>query len=234
MVRVVVWTDVDMSYPNDLIPELVRELEGYDQVVGARTSEEGTHKMFRVPAKAFIRKLASYLVQTPIPDLNSGMRAFRRDVALQYVSQLPPGFSCVTTITLTFLAHGYTVKYWPITYSTRAGTSKFHWASDTRRYLLQVIRMTLSFDPFRVFLPIGFLLLFLGTFKLVYDVSANDWKVAINTLLIFLASFQVFVVGMLADLIGRATRATHEVQPAAGYTRDVPPTFPAGHRSKAS
>lgn len=85
----VVWTDVDMSYPNDLIPELVRELEGYDQVVGARTSEEGTHKLFRVPAKAAIRKLASYLVQTPIPDLNSGMRAFRRDVALQYVSQLP-------------------------------------------------------------------------------------------------------------------------------------------------
>ena len=135
---VVVWTDVDMSYPNDLIPELVRELEGYDQVVGARISEEGTHKLFRVPAKLFIRKLASYLAQTDIPDLNSGMRAFRRDVALQYVSQLPAGFSCVTTITMTFLAHGYSVKYWPIEYSTRAGTSKFHWASDTRRYLLQV------------------------------------------------------------------------------------------------
>lgn len=226
--RIVVWTDVDMSYPNDLIPELVREMEGYDQVVGARTTEEGTHKAFRVPAKWFIRKLASYLVQTPIPDLNSGMRAFRRDVALQYVSQLPPGFSCVTTITMTFLAHGYTVKYWPITYSERAGKSKFHWWSDTRRYLLQVIRMTLSFDPFRVFLPIGFLLLVIGTGKLVYDVAENDFKVAINTLLIFLASFQVFVVGMLADLVGRATRATHEVQPAAGYVRDAAPTFPPG------
>jgi glycosyltransferase involved in cell wall biosynthesis len=226
--RIVVWTDVDMSYPNDLIPELVREMEGYDQVVGARTTEEGTHKAFRIPAKWFIRKLASYLVQTPIPDLNSGMRAFRRDVALQYVSQLPPGFSCVTTITMTFLAHGYTVKYWPITYSERAGKSKFHWLSDTRRYLLQVIRMTLSFDPFRVFLPIGFLLLALGSAKLAYDVIEHDFKVAINTLLIFLAAFQVFVVGMLADLVGRATRATHEVQPAAGYVRDVPPTFPPG------
>ncbi|MEO6988940.1 MAG: glycosyltransferase family 2 protein [Aquihabitans sp.] len=231
--RVVVWTDVDMSYPNDLIPELVRELDGYDQVVGARTTEEGTHKVFRVPAKAAIRKLASYLVQTPIPDLNSGMRAFRRDVAMQYVSQLPAGFSCVTTITMTFLAHGYTVKYWPITYSTRAGKSKFHWASDTRRYFLQVIRMTLSFDPFRVFLPLGFLLLFLGIGKLGYDIVEHDWKVAINTLLIFLAAFQVFVVGMLADLVGRATRATHEVQPAAGFTRDVSGTVPVGHRSRA-
>jgi glycosyltransferase involved in cell wall biosynthesis len=226
--RIVVWTDVDMSYPNDLIPELIREMEGYDQVVGARTTEEGTHKAFRVPAKWFIRKLASYLVQTPIPDLNSGMRAFRRDVALQYVSQLPTGFSCVTTITMTFLAHGYTVRYWPIAYAERAGTSKFHWWTDTRRYLLQVIRMTLSYDPFRVFLPVGFVLSAVGVVKLGYDVTQNDFKVAINTLLIFLAAFQVFVVGMLADLVGRATRAVHEVQPAAGHTRDAAPTFPPG------
>lgn len=219
--RVVVWTDVDMTYPNDLIPELVDELEGYDQVVGARTSEQGTHKLFRVPAKLFIRKLASYLVETPIPDLNSGMRAFRRDVALQYVSQLPPGFSCVTTITLTFLAHGYTVKYWPIDYFERAGESKFHWWTDTRRYLLQVIRMTLSFNPLRVFLPLGFLLLAVGGTKLVYDVTVNDFKVAINTLLILFASFQVFMIGMLADLVGRATRSVDEVQPAATFTRDL-------------
>ena len=232
--RVVVWTDVDMSYPNDLIPELVREMAGYDQVVGARTTEEGTHKAFRVPAKWFIRKLASYLVQTPIPDLNSGMRAFRRDVALQYVSQLPAGFSCVTTITMTFLAHGYTVKYWPITYSERAGKSKFHWWNDTRRYLLQVIRMTLSYDPFRVFLPLGFLLSAVGVAKLGYDVIQHDFKVAINTLLILLAAFQVFVVGMLADLVGRATRAVNEVQPAAGYERDASPTFPPGRRSTST
>lgn len=229
---VVVWTDVDMTYPNDLIPQLVAELDGYDQVVGARTSEQGTHKLFRVPAKLFIRKLASYLVQTPIPDLNSGMRAFRRDVALQYVSQLPPGFSCVTTITLTFLHHGYSVKYWPIDYFERAGESKFHWWNDTRRYLLQVIRMTLSFDPFRVFLPIGTVFALLGAVKLGYDLHDGDWKVAINTLLIFLLAFLLYLVGMLADLIGRATRAVHEVQPAAGYTRDAPPVVPPAHASR--
>ena len=40
--RVVVWTDVDMSYPNEEIPALVKELDsGWDQVVGARTSEIG-------------------------------------------------------------------------------------------------------------------------------------------------------------------------------------------------
>jgi len=50
--RVVVWTDADMTYPNDQIPALVKELDGYDQVVGARTSEQGTHRAARVPATA--------------------------------------------------------------------------------------------------------------------------------------------------------------------------------------
>src|SRR5437870_222467 len=92
--RVTVWTDVDMTYPNDTIPQLVKELDGYDQVVGARTTEEGTMKSLRVPAKWFIRRLASFLTGTKIPDLNSGFRAFRTDVARQYVRHLPPGFSC--------------------------------------------------------------------------------------------------------------------------------------------
>ena len=72
-----------MTYPNDEIPELVDELGGFDHVVGARRTEEGTVKLLRKPAKWFIRKLASYLTGVKIPDLNSGFRAFRRDVALQ-------------------------------------------------------------------------------------------------------------------------------------------------------
>ena len=64
--RVTVWTDVDMTYPNDTIPELVASLEGYDQVVGARTTEEGTMKGLRVPAKWLIRKLAEFLSKTEI------------------------------------------------------------------------------------------------------------------------------------------------------------------------
>ena len=212
--RVVVWTDADMTYPNERIPALVKELDGYDQVVGARTSEQGTHRAARVPAKWFIRKLASFLVEKQIPDLNSGFRAFRRDVGLQYVSQLPAGFSCVTTITMTFLANGYSVKYIPIEYAPRSGRSKFHWWSDTRRYLTQVIRLVLSYNPLRVFLPIGVVLTVLGIGKLVYDLVDKDFRVATNTLLILFAAFQVFAVGLLADLVVRVTKPDTEVEPA--------------------
>ena len=68
--------------PNERIPEFVQYLEEHphvDQVVGARTSEQGTYKFLRVPAKWTIRKIAEGLSGTKIPDLNSGLRAFRRD-----------------------------------------------------------------------------------------------------------------------------------------------------------
>jgi glycosyltransferase involved in cell wall biosynthesis len=212
--RVVVWTDVDMTYPNDEIPQLVKELDGFDHVVGARRTEEGTVRFLRVPAKWFIRKLASYLTETDIKDLNSGLRAFRRDVAMQYVHHLPKGFSCVTTLTMSFLSNGYSVKYVPIDYFPRAGKSKFHWWHDTKRYLLQVVRMTLSYNPLKVFLPIGGALLLLGLVKLGIDWRQRDFRLASNTLLIFLAALQSITVGLLADLIVRATRPSTQVPPA--------------------
>lgn len=211
--RVVIWTDVDMTYPNNLIPELVDAMEGYDHVVGWRQTEEGTHKLLRTPAKWIIRKLASYLSETDIKDLNSGLRAFRRDVAMQYVHELPKGFSCVTTLTMSFLGNGYSIGFFPITYSPRAGRSKFHWLRDTRRYILQVIRMTLSYNPLKVFLPIGLVLLTAGIIKLGFDWSERDFRLASNTLLIFFAALQVITVGLLADLVVRATKPPQSVPP---------------------
>ena len=143
-----------MTYPNDEMPELVDELDA-DTTRWSEPgrTEEGTVKFLRKPAKWFIRKLASYLTGVKIPDLNSGFRAFRRDVALQFLYLLPVGFSCVTTLTMAFLNNGYSVKYFAIDYFPQGGESKFHWWKDTRRYLLQVVRMVLSYQPLKVLMP---------------------------------------------------------------------------------
>ena len=211
---VVVWTDVDMTYPNDEIADLVSELGGYDQVVGARRSEEGTIKLLRRPAKFFIRKLASYLSKTDIPDLNSGFRAFRRDVADQFLYLLPRGFSCVTTITMAFLSNGYAVKYVPINYAPRSGESKFHWWKDTRRYLLQVIRMVLMHEPIRFFGPLAFTLGLVGIGKLVFDLVGKDFRVATNTIVLLGVAFALAGVGLIADLMVQLNKKRHDVMPA--------------------
>jgi glycosyltransferase involved in cell wall biosynthesis len=211
---VVVWSDADMSYPNDKIPELVAELDGWDQVVGARTSEEGAIKLLRKPAKWLIRKLASYLTAVKIPDLNSGFRAMRREVAEQFVYLLPRGFSCVTTITMAFLSNGYSVKYVPIEYAKRAGHSKFHWWRDTRLYLLQVMRMVLLYSPLKIFMPPALFLGVVGVGKLLFDLIQKDFRVATNTLVVLGVGIALGILGMLADLLVQLNKRRHDVIPA--------------------
>lgn len=200
--KYVAWTDVDLTYPNDRFPEFVAELEatGVDQVVGARTTEEGTLKLLRTPAKWFVRRLASYLVRQPIPDLNSGMRVFKRDVAWRYLDLLPPGFSCVSTLSLSFLANDHPVHYLPIDYKPRAGRSKFHPLRDTYLYLLQVLRMITYFEPLRIFGPLALFFGVVATGKLGYDLIVHPFRVANITLLLFFAAFNSLALGLLADL----------------------------------
>ena len=209
--QIVVWTDADLTYPNERIPEFIGILDAdplIDQVVGARTSEEGRLKIARVPAKWFVRKLAERLTNADIPDLNSGLRAFRRSVALPYLRLLPPGFSCVTTITLAFLSNAHEVQYVPIEYSQRAGKSKFKFVKDAYRYILQILRMTMYFNPLKVLMPLALTLVTLGFLKAIYDVVVHPFHIAEDTVLIFVSGLLIGSLALLGDLIVRSRTDT--------------------------
>jgi glycosyltransferase involved in cell wall biosynthesis len=204
---IVVWTDADLTYPNERIPELVQLLDedpSIDQVVGARTTEEGTYKLLRIPAKWLIRKIAESLTGQRIPDLNSGLRAFRREVALPYLRLLPPGFSCVTTITMAFLSNQHDVHYVPIDYAKRAGKSKFRFVTDAYRYILQVLRMVMYFNPLKAMMPLALSLLAIGVTKGIVDLAVHPWRLATNTVLVFLTGLIIGSLALLADLIVRS------------------------------
>jgi len=202
-----VWTDADMTYENERIPELVRILRDdptYDQVVGARTTEEGTHKWARVPAKWFIRKIAEWLTKTRIPDLNSGLRAFRRDVSLPYLRLLPAGFSCVTTITIAFLSNQHDIKYVETSYAKRAGVSKFHFVGDAYRYILQVLRMVMYFDPLKVLMPPALWMIVLGVLKAVVDMVRHPFYFPASTVLLIVSGIMIASLALLSDLVVRS------------------------------
>ena len=205
--EIVVWTDADMTYENERIPELVRHLlddPTYDQVVGARTTEEGTHKWLRVPAKWLIRKIAERLTNQKIPDLNSGLRAFRRGVSLPYLRLLPAGFSCVTTITIAFLSNQHDILYVPTSYAKRAGTSKFHFVRDAYRYILQVLRMVMYFDPLKVLMPMALWLVVIGVVKGVVDMVRHPFYFPANTVLLVVSGIMIGSLALLADLVVRS------------------------------
>jgi glycosyltransferase involved in cell wall biosynthesis len=145
--RVVVWTDADMTYPNDEIPNMVKELEGYDQAVGARTSEQGTAEALFVPARVVHPETG----QLPHPATDPGSEF--------WVSSVPQGCRPAVAppvaggVLLCVDAHAglpgqrMLREVFPTEYERRAGRSKFHRWADTQRYLTQVVRMILSFTP---------------------------------------------------------------------------------------
>jgi len=199
--EVIIMTDGDGTYPNQDMPKLLERLEHCDMVIGARRKERGTARWLRTPAKWFIRRLAGYLTSTHIPDLNSGMRAFRKHVALRYLNLLPTTHSWVSTITIAFLSDGYTVDFVPIDYYKRKGRSTFHPVRDTYNYITLVIRTVMYFYPLKVFLPLSLFLFALGGLKLIRDMVVFNLHVATSTVLILLTALQVGAMGLLADLI---------------------------------
>lgn len=198
--EIIVMTDGDGTYPNQDIPRLLEYLPAFDQVMGARTSEQGSFRFLRAPAKWFIRKLACYLTGMDIPDLNSGLRAFKREVMLKFLYLIPDGFSCVSTMTLAFLCNGYTIKYVPIDYYKRIGRSKFHPVTDTYNYLLTVVRMVMYFNPLKIFLPSSLVLFLLGAAKTIYDNFVNQ-RIRESDVIIVVVSIVIGMMGLLADLI---------------------------------
>lgn len=197
---IIVMIDGDGSYPEKDIPRLVKEIEDCDMVVGARNSEKGTLRLIRSPAKWFIRRLASYLAERKIPDLNSGLRAFKKDIAMRFLPLLPATHSWVSTITLLFLCNGYRIKYLPIEYRKRLGKSSFHPIRDTYNYVSLVIRTITYFNPLKVFLPVSLTVLLVGLLSSVYHLMKGGTLQEIDIILILIAVL-IGMMGLLADLI---------------------------------
>lgn len=197
---VVVMLDADGSYPASAIPELLAYFPQYDQVNGARTSEQGTMPWLRGPAKWFIRRLACYLTGHPIPDLNTGLKAFKRETMLRWLWVVPDGFSCVTTMTLAFLTNGFFVKYVPVEYRRRIGRSKFHPVKDTLAYLGTVVRIVLYFRPLKIFLPASAAMVLFGVAKSCWSYAATG-SMQESDIVVLTAGFMTLMLGLLAEVI---------------------------------
>ncbi len=199
----VVITDADGTYPNERIPELVALLERHDMVVGARTGTNVAIPLTRRPAKWVLNKLANYLSESHIPDLNSGLRAFRRQSVLDFFGILPSGFSFTTTITLAMHVNDHSVAYVPVDYHARRGRSKIRPIQDTANFLALIVRTVLYFRPLKVFLPLSGFLFLAAVGIFFYSLLFTDKVMDASVTITLMTSFQVAAIGLLADLIDK-------------------------------
>jgi glycosyltransferase involved in cell wall biosynthesis len=198
--KVISILDADCTYAPEAILRLYARLDGADMVVGARRLSSKGVVWIRKPGKWILNKFASYLAGRPIPDLNSGQRVMRRDAVMRYLHLCPSGFSFTSTITLAMMANGHVVRFEPIDYARRTGTSKIR-ASHFGSFMLLAVRAIVLFNPLKVFLPLGAVLFLSGVAKLIQDLVR--WNLSETAVMAFLAAIVVWAVGLLADMISR-------------------------------
>jgi glycosyltransferase involved in cell wall biosynthesis len=192
-------TDADGTYPAEHMPELLAALKDADMVVGSRSGKNVRIPLIRRPAKWVLNRLANYLASARIPDLNSGLRVFRRDVVMQYFSLLPDQFSWTTTITLAMHCDKYAVSYLPINYRARKGRSKIvPW--DAGSFLILILRTAMLFRPLRVFLPLVLVCFSYGVVKTIIDLM-RDPNISASALLALMSALLILLIGMLGDAI---------------------------------
>ena len=195
--------DADGTYRPEYLPGLFTTLKqnDLDMTVGARTGARVAVPLVRKPAKWVLGKLANFVAGQKIPDINSGLRVFKRTVAMDMFPLFPDGFSFTTTITLAMLTNGYDVHYTPIDYLHRIGRSKIRPIRDTLNFVQLILRISLYFAPLKLFIPLS-LSLFLMSIALglvshyVFGQFAD-----VSTLVLFVTGLQLGVLGMLAELM---------------------------------
>lgn len=200
--EVIVITDADGTYPNQRICELVEIAKNADMVIGSRTADDVTYPLIRKVMKAFLQIYVSWLVGQNIPDMNSGMRVFKRSVVERFINILPDGFSFTTTITIAMLRNNYDVRFVPISYYSRIGKSKIRPIKDTLRFFELILRTGMYFAPLRVFLPIVLLLSLSFLVSFIYDLFILH-NLTDKTLILLMFTLNTGLFALLGDMIDK-------------------------------
>lgn len=196
---IVVFIDADLQHPPESIPEILEGMKTYDMVVASRTSKSRV-SLFRSFGNFVLNKVAETLTQQKIPDLTSGFRALRKNIANEFIHILPNGFSYPTTLTIALFKSGYFVGYVPVPLIKKRekGASKIKPFRNGFEFILLIMRLIMLFDPLKIFMPVSLGMLTIGTVLLIYQIARFN-SVKGGSLLTILAGLFIFFFGLIAD-----------------------------------
>jgi len=205
----VLFFDGDGQHSPDDALRLIEECDGYDMVVGARTGD--SHRPAkRRPGKLILKWFANFLAGTKIPDLNSGLRIFRRDTLIRYLHLMPSGFSFSTTSTFAILKSRRRYKFIPITAGKRTGKSTVRQWRHGPSTIMLMMRLTVLFEPLKVFVSVSMILVLLFVGSFIVDVTMGGGGISDTTVLLAIASLIVFMFGLLCDQVSAMRREKYD------------------------
>ncbi|HVA65307.1 MAG TPA: glycosyltransferase family 2 protein [Elusimicrobiota bacterium] len=147
--------DADESYPVSEAAGLVKFAPDFDLIIGSRTGIHFWGSPFHALLRWLYLRMASFVVGEDIPDANSGLRLFRRQLAMGIGPVRCYGYSYSTTMTLSFLHEGRFVKFIPIKFQARKGKSKVKPIRDILRTLQLMLEIMIAYNPIKLFIALA-------------------------------------------------------------------------------
>lgn len=200
--KILVMMDADGQHSPEDIPRMLKEIERYDMVVGARSSSSDTD-LHRDIGNKIYNALATYVSDRKIEDLTSGFRAIKRDIARKFVYLLPNTFSYPSTITLAVLRSGGSLTYIPIETKRRIGKSKIRLIKDGFRFLVIILRISSYYSPLKIFLPVSALMFLTGFGYGLYKVLFLNTRYGPTSAMIMTVAVVVFMVGLVSEQVAQ-------------------------------
>lgn len=198
----VLWMDGDGQHQIEDAKLVAERILGddTDAVIGVR-NEKSSIQHNRVLGKKVLNFIAQVIAVDKIPDLNSGLRAFRKSVILRYLHLLPDGFSASATSTLIMMKRRYNIGYVNIIAKSRVGNSTVKIYKDRFRTIRLLIRMLILFEAFYFFSLLSLLIiiasLVYGTY-VAFNLNAGLSVLAATGLI---SGVMTFFMGLICDQI---------------------------------
>lgn len=221
---IIVNTDGDHQYPGSAIPLLIAPiLDGRaDIVIGDRQIGQIEHFS---PFKKFLQHFGSWVVRrasgTTIPDTVSGFRALSREAALR--TFVTSEFSYTVESLIQAGRRRLTLATVQIT-TRPTRPSKLHrgnW-NFVKRQAATIVRTYATYEPFKTFSYIAGFFFFPGVLLLAWAFAiflgrrlevlegSNFQSLVVGAVLVLMAVV-TFLIGLLADLVGRNRRIQEEL-----------------------
>ena len=198
----IITIDGDGTYPAEDIPKLVSYIGQYDLVSGARVGKDVSISLIRKFGKFWHHRLINFLAGERIPDMNSGLRVFKKDVFLRYYHLYPSTFSISTTFLLACLHNDHPVKFVDINYFPRKGKSKIKIFRDGLNFILLILRFVTYFNPLKIFIPLSFLFFMSALLTFIIGLYLGEVP-DITVLLLGVTSVLIGLFGLIADAMSK-------------------------------
>jgi len=209
---IIVNTDADNQYNGADIPNLVRPiLDGQaEMVIGDRQTDEIHHFSWM---KKRLQNLGSWVVRqvsaTEIPDATSGFRALSREAALQM--NVISRFTYTLETIIQAGKKNLAVSHVPVRTNSKLRESRLfkgNW-NYIKRSIATITRIYTMYEPLKMFsyiggtvFGVGFLIGLRFLYYFITTGGAGHIQSLILAAVLLMIGFQVFIIGLVADLIG--------------------------------